>query len=96
MKIKGIKRGQIIELLEPVENFPDGVEIVVDLEPPTENNNTKTKKILTQEERLARLNQLFGVWKDQPELIEIFAEIDKERHASRGRSMDSIDTQDHS
>ncbi len=94
MKIKGIKRGQIIELLGPVENFPDGVEIVVNLEPPSEN--TETKKTLTEEEKLARLNQLFGVWKDQPELIEIFAEIDKDRHSYRGRSMKSIDTQDNS
>ncbi|GAA6618597.1 hypothetical protein [Scytonema sp. NUACC26] len=90
MKIKGIKRGQIVELLEPVESIPDGVEIFVDLEPPTEN--TKVTKKLTEEERLARLNQLFGVWKDQPELIDIFAEIDKERHAYRGRTIDSMDT----
>ncbi|MFL9449570.1 hypothetical protein AB0758_00250 [Tolypothrix bouteillei VB521301_2] len=94
MKIKGIKRGQIIELLEPVDNIPDGVEIVVDLEPPTESTETKTP--LTEEERLARLNQLFGVWKNQPELTDIFDEIDKGRHAYRGRQIDIIDTQDNS
>ncbi|MUG92326.1 hypothetical protein F7734_07590 [Scytonema sp. UIC 10036] len=94
MKVKGIKRGQIIELLEIVENIPDGVEIAIDLEPPIEHS--ETQKTLTDEERLVRLNKLFGVWKDQPELIDIFAEIDKERHAYRGRVIDSIDTQDNS
>ncbi|MBP5974404.1 hypothetical protein HW132_17115 [Brasilonema sp. CT11] len=33
MKIRGIKRGQTIELLEPVDTIPDGAEILVDLEP---------------------------------------------------------------
>lgn len=31
MKIKGIKRGQIIELLESI-NIPDGVEIIIDVD----------------------------------------------------------------
>lgn len=93
MKIRGIKRGQTIELLEPVNNIPDGTEIVVDLEPPS-TQRAKFEKPLTDEERLAKLNQLFGAWKDQPELMEIFAEIDKDRHAYRGRSIDSFDKQD--
>ncbi|MBR8839355.1 MAG: hypothetical protein DSM106950_36470 [Stigonema ocellatum SAG 48.90 = DSM 106950] len=92
MKIRGIKRGQTIELLEPVNNIPDGTEIVVDLEPPS-TKRAEFEKPLTDEERLAKLNQLFGAWKDQPELMEIFAEIDKDRHADRGRSIDSIDRQ---
>ncbi|MBD1938040.1 DUF2281 domain-containing protein [Microcoleus sp. FACHB-68] len=31
MKVKGIKRGQIIELLEKI-NIPDGVEIVIEVQ----------------------------------------------------------------
>ena len=93
MKIRGIKRGQTIEILEPVNNIPDGTEIVVDLEP-LSTKRAEFEKPLTDEERLAKLNQLFGAGKDQPELMEIFAEIDKDRHAYRGRSIDSIDGQD--
>ncbi|WP_169218910.1 hypothetical protein [Brasilonema sp. UFV-L1] len=33
MKIRGIKRGQNIELLESVDSIPDGAEVIVDLEP---------------------------------------------------------------
>ncbi len=46
---------------------------------------------LSDTERLARLNQLFGAWAGQPDLDEIFATIDQERHASRGRTLDSFD-----
>lgn len=93
MRIRGIKRGQTIELLEPVNSIPDGAEIIVDLEP-SSIKSAQVKKPLTDEERLEKLNQLFGVWKDQPELTEIFAEIDKERHSYRGRVVDSIDNSD--
>ncbi len=93
MKIKGIKRGQIIELLEQVDNIPDGVEIVVDLQVDI-NSSSEVKQPLTDEERLAKLNQLFGAWKDQPELIEIFAEIDKERHIYYGREIEPIINED--
>ncbi len=86
MKIKGIKRGQIIELLEQVDSIPDGIEIVVDLQVDI-NSSSEVKQPLTDEERLAKLNQLFGDWKDQPELVEIFAEIDKERHIYYGREI---------
>ncbi|MBW4569242.1 MAG: hypothetical protein KME31_14840 [Tolypothrix carrinoi HA7290-LM1] len=90
MKIRGIKRGQTIELLEQIHSIPDGAEIIVNLElPPTEP--VEAKLHLTDEERLAKLNQLFGVWQDQPELIDIFAEIDQQRHTYQGRVIDSID-----
>lgn len=90
MKIRGIKRGQTIELLEQIDSIPDGAEIIVYLQL-SSIELAEAKQLLTDEERLARLNQVFGVWKDQPELMEIFAEIDQERHAYRGRAIDSID-----
>lgn len=93
MKIRGIKCGQTIELLESVDSIPDRAEIIVDLEP-SSTKYTEVKKPLKDEERLEKLNQLFGVWKDQLELIEIFAEMDKERHSYRGRVVDSIDNLD--
>ncbi|MDM9581064.1 hypothetical protein [Nostoc sp. GT001] len=90
MKIRGIKRGQTIELLEQIHSIPDGAEIIVNLEL-TSTEPVVAKLDLTDEERLAKLNKLFGVWQDQPELIHIFAEIDQQRHPYQGRVIDSID-----
>lgn len=93
MKIKGIKRGQTIELLEQVNDIPDGTEIIIEFVI-SSKQITEDSQTLSDEERLSKLNQLFGVWQDQPELVEIFAEIDKQRHAYRGRVIDSIENQD--
>ncbi|MHC5614577.1 MAG: hypothetical protein ACYTXA_27240 [Nostoc sp.] len=93
MKVRGIKRGQNIEILEQLNNIPDGTEIIIDLEF-IEKEICEPKVNLTQEERLAKLNKLFGVWKNQLDLIEIFVEVDQQRHTYQGRSIDSIDNQD--
>ncbi len=81
MKIKGIKRGKQIELLDEI-NIPDGTEIYLEVE---------VEQPLSEQERLKRLNQIFGVWKNQTELDDIFAEIDIERHAYRGRALETLD-----
>ena len=98
MKVRGIKRGQNIEILEQLNNIPDGTEIIVDLEIVDlefiENQIRKPKQPLTEQERLAKVNKLFSTWKNQPELTQIFAEIDQERHTYQGRIIDSIDNQD--
>lgn len=78
MKVRAIKRGQIIELLEQINDISDNTEILVELQAPSAST---TGKALTNDEKLAKLNQLFGAWKDDTELIEIFTEIDKDRHA---------------
>jgi antitoxin ParD1/3/4 len=57
-----------------------------------DNQVTELKLNLTEEERLAKLNKLFGAWKNQDDLTEIFAEIDQQRHAYRGRNIESIVT----
>jgi antitoxin ParD1/3/4 len=57
-------------------------------------NMKRLEQPLTEQEKLARLNQLFGTWKNQSELTEIFAEIDKELHVYQGRIIDLIDNQD--
>jgi len=93
MKIKGIKRGKTIELLEQVNDIPDGAEIIVDVVI-LPNQISETTQTLNEEERLSKLNQLFGVWQDQPDLVEIFSEIDEQRHAYQGRTIDSIENQD--
>jgi hypothetical protein len=92
MKIKGIKRGQTIELLGQINYIPDGTEVSIELD--VIEVSHPAKELLSDEERLARLNQLFGAWKDQPDLLENFAEIDQERHAYCGREIASLDAQD--
>jgi hypothetical protein len=92
MKVRGIKRGQTIELSEAVD-FPDGIELTIELEilaKPAE----QTDQSLSDAEKLAKLNQVFGAWKDQPDLDENFAEIDRERHAYRGRQINLFEQQD--
>lgn len=81
MKIQGIKRGKQIELLEEI-NIPDGTEIYIEVD---------VEQPLSEQERLTRLNQIFGAWKNQTELDDIFAEIDTERHAYRGRALETLD-----
>lgn len=93
MKVRGIKRGQSIEILEQLNNIPDGTEIIVDLEF-IESQITESQQIPTEAERLAKLNQLFGAWKNQPELTEIFTEIDQQRHDYQGRNINSINNPD--
>lgn len=95
MKVRGIKRGQNIEILEQLNNIPDGTEIIIDVEF-IASPITEPQSPLTDSERLARLNQLFGAWKNQPELTEIFTEIDQQRHTYQGRTIDSLDNQDNS
>jgi hypothetical protein len=67
MKIRGIKRGQNIEILEEINNIPDGTEMILEVGF-IKGQIKATESPLTDEERLARLNQLFGAWENQPEL----------------------------
>jgi hypothetical protein len=93
MKIKGIKRGQTIELLEQINDIPDGVEIIVDVVI-SPNQIVATAQTLSDEDKLSKLNQLFGAWQNQPELVENFTKIDEQRHVYRGRNIDAIENQD--
>jgi hypothetical protein len=93
MKIRGIKRGQSIEILEEINNIPDGTEMILEVGF-IKGQIKATELQLTDEERLARLNQLFGAWENQPELTKIFAEIEQQRHGYRGRNIDLFGNQD--
>ena len=44
----------------------------------------------SNDERLKRLHQIFGAWKYETEIEEIFAEIDRERRNYFGRSIDFL------
>ncbi|MBD2438244.1 hypothetical protein [Nostoc sp. FACHB-110] len=90
MQIRGIKRGQIIELLEQINSIPDGAEVIVNVELPSTKSIGK-KQQLTDEQRLIKLNQLFGVWQNQPDLGEIFDEIDQQRHSYHGRLINDLE-----
>ncbi|WP_375329273.1 hypothetical protein [Microcystis sp. BLCC-F210] len=71
MKIQGIIKGNTIELLEDL-SLPNGVKISLSIP-----DNLIQKKLLWED-----LETLIGVWKNQPELDDIFSEIDRERHRS--------------
>ncbi|MEO0852441.1 MAG: hypothetical protein AAFY15_02905 [Cyanobacteria bacterium J06648_11] len=91
MKVRGILRGQSIELLEPIGRVPEGVEVTVEIDL-TPIANPKISRDLTDAERLARLNRLFGTWRDRPDLDEVFAHLDRVRHGERGRKLTSFDS----
>ncbi len=71
MKIKGIKRGIMIELFEEID-IPDGMEVMVEIQ------NSHPLAGLSKEEIQKRINKVAGVWKDDPEIEQIFAEINQE------------------
>ena len=74
MKIKGIKRGQTIELLEQIDNIAD-VEVTVKISAlayyPLAN--------FSVEERQNKISQVLGAWKDNTQIDEIFREIERDR-----------------
>lgn len=80
MQIKGIKRGNIIEISESL-NIPDGSEVLIEVPDAPRTSN---------EERLKRLHQIFGAWKYETELEDVFAEIDRKRHSYFGRLIDFL------
>ena len=80
MQIKGIKRGNIIEISESL-NIPDGSEVLIEVPDAPRTSN---------EERLKRLHQIFGAWQYETELEDVFAEIDRKRHSYFGRLIDFL------
>jgi hypothetical protein len=65
MKLKGIVRGQAIEILEEML-LPEGAEVTIDIK--TANDDDAI--------RLAKIQKLFGCWQDQPDLIAAFEQSD--------------------
>ena len=79
-KLSLLKRSNIIEISESL-NIPDGSEVLIEVPDAPRTSN---------DERLKHLHQIFGAWKYETELGEIFAEIDKERHSYFGRLIDFL------
>jgi len=73
MKVKGIKRGQTIELVEAID-IPDGTEVSVEID---------DRQLSSLEERQAR----FQAWLDQPleereDFIAALEDVERERRLS--------------
>ena len=77
MKLKGIIKGQSIELLEPIA-IAEGSEVTIEIS----ESELETLPDWTE------LQKVIGVWQEDPEIPEIFAEIDRERHLDLGREVD--------
>lgn len=87
MKIRTIKQGQTLKLLDPIDNIAEGEEIVVEITMPYIHPLAH----LSLEEKQNRIQQVLGTWQDEPEIDTIFAEINRNRHNYRGRQIDSFD-----
>lgn len=72
MKIKGIKRGQKIELLQDI-NIPDGSEVIIEI---TEN------QLISDEERQRSLKVFFEAdWEGREDFIKTMEQLEKEKNA---------------
>lgn len=72
MKIKVIKRGRTIELLQDI-NIPDGSEIEIEI------NETQ---LISDEERQRRLKEFFEAdWEGREDFIKTMEELEKEKNA---------------
>lgn len=77
MKVKGIIQGKTIKLSEAV-TAPDGTEVIVEI----------LDRPLVDKSQWQQLQQVAGAWQNDSEIDKVFAEIDRERHAYRGRDSD--------
>ena len=78
MKVKGIIRDNKVQLSQAI-TIPDGTEVTVEI---------SDRSLSNAKDRWQQLQQVAGAWQDDSEIDEIFAEIDRERHAYRGRDID--------
>lgn len=67
MKVRGIKRGQIIELVEAID-IPDGTEVSVEI---------GDRQLLTPEQLQRRIQEFFNSPKDQADLKDLATTIAK-------------------
>lgn len=74
MKIKGIIKDNTVQLPEAI-TIPNGTEVTLEI---------SDRSLSSAVDQWQRLQQVAGAWKDDPEIEEVFAEIDRERHADRG------------
>lgn len=74
MKLKGIKRGQYIEIVEDISNIPDDTEVIIDI---------PSYKFMSIEERQQKLKDFFeSDWEGREEYIKTMEELEKEKKAN--------------
>ena len=78
MKLKGIVKDNTVQLSEAI-TIPDGTEVTVEI---------SDRFLSSAKDRWQQLQQVAGAWQDESEIDGIFTEIDRERHAYRGRDID--------
>lgn len=71
MKLKGIKRGRYIEILEDISNIPDDTEVILDIP----NNQAMGLK-----ERQQKLKDFFeSDWEGREDYIKTMEELEQEK-----------------
>ncbi|MEA5578005.1 hypothetical protein [Anabaena sp. UHCC 0451] len=80
MKIQGIIKGNTIELSDVVLDkivLPDGVKISIEI----------PDDLIIKRPKWQEWESIIGLWKDDPEIDEIFDIIDQGRHQDLGREV---------
>ncbi len=77
MKLKGIIKGQTIELLEPIA-IAEGSEVTIEI----------SESELEPKPNWTELQKIIGVWQENTEIQEIFEEIERKRHLDLERDVD--------
>jgi hypothetical protein len=87
MKVKGIKRGQNIELSNVI-NIPDGTELLVEID---------DRQLLSLEERRARIQSwLNQSLEGQADLLEALEEVERERRLQFELALLNVDGMENS
>ena len=79
MKIKAIKQGNTLQLLQKI-SLDDGQEVIIDI---SDMELNQSKSLIKWED----FQDVIGAWKDNEEITEIFASIAEERHQDTRREV---------
>lgn len=79
-----VQPGGIVEVQSAELAEGSMVEVIILSAPLTEAASHPLSG-LSQEQRISKIREALGGWADDPEIAEIFAEMDKDRHAYQGR-----------
>lgn len=81
MKIKGIKRGNSIELLQKLD-IPDNTELVIEI---------SDHQIMSEEQRREKLKQFLAIPpEDREELVAVLTELENERNEKVRRELNIL------
>ncbi|GAB1541016.1 hypothetical protein NUACC21_36850 [Scytonema sp. NUACC21] len=74
MKLKGIKRGQYIEIVEDISNIPDDTEVIIDI---------SSYQFMSIDERQQKLKDFFeSDWEGREDYIKTMEELEEEKKAN--------------